>query len=167
MSTILQLSHRVRSCTKRSTEDSRIKSLNYLNSILARIEANQAAADEAVLLNHAGRVAEGTVENLFVVHGTQLLTPPVTEGALDGITRHCVMELATKNGLSVREVPLTPYDPYTADECFLTGTGAGGYKLDVKDIDYNILDTGHFALEEEHVFIVGKIRELLRERNIR
>ncbi|MBW9256455.1 MAG: branched-chain-amino-acid transaminase [Candidatus Thiodiazotropha sp. (ex. Lucinisca nassula)] len=104
--------------------DSRIKSLNYLNQILARMEANQAGADEAVLLNQAGRVAEGTTENLFIVVEGRLLTPPVTEGALDGITRKLVIQLAQQNGVSVTESPLTSYDLYNADECFLTGTGA-------------------------------------------
>ncbi|MCG8028488.1 MAG: branched-chain-amino-acid transaminase [Candidatus Thiodiazotropha taylori] len=104
--------------------DSRIKSLNYLNQILARMEANQAGADEAVLLNQAGRVAEGTTENLFIVVEGRLLTPPVTDGALDGITRKLVIQLAQQNGVSVTESPLTSYDLYNADECFLTGTGA-------------------------------------------
>ncbi|MCG7899465.1 MAG: branched-chain-amino-acid transaminase [Candidatus Thiodiazotropha lotti] len=104
--------------------DSRIKNLNYLNQILARMEANEAGADEAVLLNQAGRVAEGTTENIFIVVEGKLLTPPVTEGALDGITRNLVIQLAQQNGISVAESPLTSYDLYNADECFLTGTGA-------------------------------------------
>ena len=104
--------------------DSRIKSLNYLNQILARMEANQAGADEAILLNQAGRVAEGTTENIFIVMEGKLLTPPVTEGALDGITRNLVIQLAQQNGISLAESPLTSYDLYNADECFLTGTGA-------------------------------------------
>jgi branched-chain amino acid aminotransferase len=113
--------------------DPRIKSLNYLNNTLARIEANHAGADEAVLLNGAGRVAEGTTENLFIVRGGDLLTPPVTEGALDGITRHCVIALARDAGIPVREIAVAPYDLYTADECFLTGTGAE--LIPVRDID--------------------------------
>ncbi|MCG7865329.1 MAG: branched-chain-amino-acid transaminase [Candidatus Thiodiazotropha taylori] len=113
--------------------DSRIKSLNYLNQILARMEANQAGADEAVLLNQAGRVAEGTTENLFIVVEGRLLTPPVTEGALDGITRKLVIQLAQQNGVSVTESPLTSYDLYNADECFLTGTGAE--LIPVREID--------------------------------
>lgn len=104
--------------------DPRIKSLNYLNHILARIEANQAGADEALLLNAAGRVAEGTADNVFVVRGGCLLTPPPVEGALAGITRETVLELARDAGIEAAEVPLAPYDLYTADECFLTGTGA-------------------------------------------
>ena len=104
--------------------DSRIKSLNYLNNIMARMEANEAEADEAVMLNDRGFVAEGTADNLFVVRSGELLTPAITEGALSGITRHTVLELAAQIGITARETVLTPYDLYTADECFLTGTGA-------------------------------------------
>ncbi len=104
--------------------DPRIKSLNYLNHILARIEANHAEVDEAILLNAAGRVAEGTADNVFIVRHGRLLTPPVVEGALAGITRAVVLELAEQAGIPVQETPLAPYDLYTADECFLTGTGA-------------------------------------------
>lgn len=104
--------------------DARIKSLNYLNHILARIEANHAGADEAILLNAAGRVAEGTADNVFVVRGGALLTPPASEGCLEGVTRNLVIALARDAGFDVREQPLGPYDLHTADECFLTGTGA-------------------------------------------
>jgi branched-chain amino acid aminotransferase len=76
------------------------------------------------LLNRAGRVAEGSADNVFVVKHGVVLTPPVTEGALDGITRGVVIELAQQLQLPVRDVPLAPYDLFTADECFLTGTGA-------------------------------------------
>lgn len=104
--------------------DPRIKSLNYLNHILARMEANRAGADEAILLNGAGRVAEGTADNVFIVRHGRLLTPPPVEGALAGITRATVLELAETAGVPHAELPLAPYDLYTADECFLTGTGA-------------------------------------------
>ena len=104
--------------------DPRIKSLNYLNHVLARIEASQAGADEAILLNAQGRVAEGSADNVFVVRDGHLLTPPVTDGALAGITRGLVLELARGAGIGAREESLAPYDLYTADECFLTGTGA-------------------------------------------
>lgn len=104
--------------------DPRIKSLNYLNHILARMEATHAGADEAILLNSAGRIAEGSADNIFIVQRGELLTPPVIEGALDGITRQVVLELAEKLGIRSREIPLAPYDLFTADECFLTGTGA-------------------------------------------
>lgn len=104
--------------------DPRIKSLNYLNHILARMEATHAGADEAILLNSAGRIAEGSADNIFIVKKDELLTPPVIEGALDGITRQVVLELAENLGIKFRETPLAPYDLFTADECFLTGTGA-------------------------------------------
>lgn len=104
--------------------DPRIKSLNYLNHILARMEANHAGADEAILLNARGTLAEGTADNLFVVRDGVLKTPPLTDGALAGITRAAVLEVATTLGMDVQELSLAPYDAYTADECFLTGTGA-------------------------------------------
>lgn len=104
--------------------DPRIKSLNYLNHILARMEATHAGADEAILLNSAGRVAEGSADNIFIVKKGELLTPPVIEGALDGITRQVVLELAKSVGIKFHETPLAPYDLFIADECFLTGTGA-------------------------------------------
>ncbi|WGS87236.1 branched-chain-amino-acid transaminase [Methylomonas sp. UP202] len=104
--------------------DPRIKSLNYLNHILAKIEANHAGADEAILLNGQGRVAEGTADNIFIVRNGRLLTPPCSEGALEGITRELVLKLAQDNGIETREQPLGVYDLYAADECFLTGTGA-------------------------------------------
>ncbi len=104
--------------------DPRIKSLNYLNHILARMEATHAGADEAILLNSWGRIAEGSADNIFIVKKGELLTPPVIEGALDGITRQVVLELAEMLGINAREIPLAPYDLFTADECFLTGTGA-------------------------------------------
>ena len=104
--------------------DSRIKSLNYLNQIMAKMEANVAGADEAVVLNQSGFVAEGTADNIFIVTGDTLETPPVTDGALDGITRGLVLEIAKALSIPVRERSLTTYDLYIADECFLTGTGA-------------------------------------------
>lgn len=104
--------------------DPRIKTLNYLNHILARMEATQAGAQEAVLLNNQGRVAEGSAENIFIIRNGHLATPRPVDGALAGITRGVILELAADLGIQVQEAPLTPYDLYTADECFLTGTGA-------------------------------------------
>ena len=101
-----------------------IKSLNYLNNILAKIEANHAGCEEAVMLNAEGFVAECTGDNLFIVKKGELLTPPLSAGALYGITRGVVMELAEEEGLAVSEPNLTRYDLFNADECFLTGTGA-------------------------------------------
>jgi branched-chain amino acid aminotransferase len=102
----------------------RIKSLNYLNNIMAKLEGLQAGCVEALMLNHKGEVAECTGDNLFVVRGGKLLTPPPDAGILEGITRGAVMELATAAGIDCREVTLVRHDLYTADECFLTGTAA-------------------------------------------
>jgi len=101
-----------------------IKSLNYLNNILAKIEANNAGVEEAVMLNAEGFVAECTADNLFIVKDGKLFTPPLSAGALYGITRQTVMELAAQFGISVNEPNLTRYDLFNADECFLCGTGA-------------------------------------------
>lgn len=101
-----------------------IKSLNYLNNILAKIEANNAGVEEAVMLNAEGFVAECTADNLFIFKQGVLATPPLSAGALYGITRGTVMDLATAAGLKVSEPNLTRYDLFNADECFLTGTGA-------------------------------------------
>ena len=101
-----------------------IKSLNYLNNILAKIEAIHAGTIEAIMLNSAGYVAECTGDNLFIVRGGRLETPPVSDGALVGITRAVILELAAKLKLTASETHLTRYDLMTADECFLTGTAA-------------------------------------------
>ncbi|WP_347243671.1 branched-chain-amino-acid transaminase [Thermogutta sp.] len=102
----------------------RIKSLNYLNNILAKIEGLQAGCIEALMLNHKGEVAECTGDNIFLVRRGELFTPPREAGILEGITRAAVIELAQEAGLKVHEVPLTKHDVYIADECFLTGTAA-------------------------------------------
>jgi branched-chain amino acid aminotransferase len=104
--------------------NARIKSLNYLNNILAKIEGLQAGCIEALMLNHKGEVAECTGDNIFLVRGGKLLTPPTDAGILEGITREAVMELARDAGIEVREIPLTKHDVFIADECFLTGTAA-------------------------------------------
>jgi branched-chain amino acid aminotransferase len=100
----------------------RIKSLNYLNNILAKIESMQAGCMEALMLNHKGEVSECTADNIFLVRDGVLLTPPTDAGVLEGITREAVIELARRSGREVREVPITRHDVYIADECFLTGT---------------------------------------------
>jgi branched-chain amino acid aminotransferase len=104
--------------------DPRVKSLNYLKNILAKIDAQRASAHEAIMLNSAGFIAECTADNLFVVRRGRLLTPAPQDGALEGITRGAVMQLAVEAAVEVAEAHLTRYDVYTADECFLTGTGA-------------------------------------------
>ncbi len=101
-----------------------IKSLNYLNNILAKIEALNAGCEEALMLNAEGYVAECTGDNVFIVKNGTLSTPPLSAGALHGITRGVVIEIATESGLKVAEPNLTRYDLFSADECFLTGSGA-------------------------------------------
>jgi branched-chain amino acid aminotransferase len=102
----------------------RVKSLNYLNNILAKIEGIQAGCVEAMMLNHKGEVAECTGDNIFLVRQGRLLTPPNDAGILEGITRDAVIGLAGELGIEVREIALTKHDVYIADECFLTGTAA-------------------------------------------
>lgn len=104
--------------------DSCIKSLNYLNNILAKIEAGRFGVQEAIMLNTQGYVAECTGDNIFIIKGEKLITPPASAGALEGVTRGAVMEIASKVNLTVSEELFTPYTVYTSDECFLTGTGA-------------------------------------------
>lgn len=101
-----------------------VKSLNYLNNVLAKIEAIQAGCEEAVMLNEQGYVAECTGDNVFAVKRGEVFTPPVSAGALDGITRRTVIELLKEMEVPCHEVTMTRFDIYTADECFLTGTAA-------------------------------------------
>jgi len=101
-----------------------IKSMNYLNNILAKLEALDRNMLEAIMYNHMGFVAEATGDNVFVVRKGAIVTPPISAGSLDGITRSVVIRLAKQNGYTVREENLTRYDLYTADEIFLTGTAA-------------------------------------------
>jgi branched-chain amino acid aminotransferase len=104
--------------------DPRVKSLNYLNNALAKQEARRQGADEALLLNQAGAVAEASVANVFAVRGGRLLTPPPSDGALEGITRASVLEIAAQLGVPGEERTLGRYDLIAADEVFLTGSGA-------------------------------------------
>lgn len=117
--------------------DPRIKSLNYLNHTLARMEATRANADEAILLNQQGRVTEGSTDNIFIVKNNVLLTPPVSDGALAGITRELVLELADALNIENHQTSLGAYDLYTADECFLTGTAIE--LIPVREIDGRII----------------------------
>ncbi len=102
----------------------RIKSLNYLNNILARIEADRAGCHEAIMLNHNGEVAECTADNIFLVKQGNLRTPHLAAGILEGVTRNLIIELARAAKIPVQEMALTRHDVYSADEAFLTGTGA-------------------------------------------
>jgi branched-chain amino acid aminotransferase len=101
-----------------------VKSLNYLNNVMARIEANLASADEALMLNDAGNVAECTADNVFIIKHGQIFTPPTTAGALEGITRSVVSDIAGEFDIKVIEADFTRHDIFVADECFLTGTAA-------------------------------------------
>lgn len=104
--------------------DPRIKSLNYLNNILAKLEARRSGATEALMLTTEGLVAECTADNIFVVKAGKLFTPHPCKGALDGITMRTVFEIAEAKGVECSEADLAQYDLYTSDECFITGTGA-------------------------------------------
>lgn len=103
---------------------STVKSLNYLNNILGKIEAKQAGALEGIMLNDQGFIAECTADNLFVLHRGEILTPSASQGALKGITREAMFDIARAIGVPIREANLTRYDVWCADECFITGTAA-------------------------------------------
>jgi branched-chain amino acid aminotransferase len=114
-----------------------VKSLNYLNNVMAKVEATHAGADEGVMLNEQGYVAECTGDNIFVIRKGVVTTPPVYAGALCGITRTVVFEICQDLGVPIRESEMTRYDIYTADECFLTGTAAeviAAIELDTRPI---------------------------------
>src|SRR5205814_1317717 len=115
-------------CATRRTNPSAlnpaVKSLNYLNNVMARIEANLAGADEALMLNDQGHVAECTADNVFIIKHGEIFTPPIHAGALRGITRAVVFEIAAELGLKISETDITRHDVFVADECFLTGTAA-------------------------------------------
>ena len=113
--------------TRRPTPASlspQVKSLNYLNNVMAKVEALKAGAKEGLMLNEQGYVAECTGDNVFIVKKGEVITPPVSDGSLDGITRQVIFDLCGELGISIREASLTRYDIYTADESFLTGTAA-------------------------------------------
>jgi branched-chain amino acid aminotransferase len=118
----------------------RIKSLNYLNNILAKIEGLQAGCIEALMLNQKGEVAECTGDNVFLVRNGVLLTPPLEAGILAGVTRDAVIEIAQDAEIEVRQEPLTKHDVYIADECFLTGTAAE--IVPVVKVDSRTIGTG-------------------------
>ena len=101
-----------------------VKSLNYLNNVMAKVEAIQAGAEEGIMLNERGLVAECTGDNVFIVRNGSITTPPISAGALDGITRGVVFQIAEELGIPMQAGELSRHDIYTADECFLTGTAA-------------------------------------------
>ncbi len=125
---------------KATIVDPQIKSLNYLNNILAKMEANRAGVPEALMLNHDGIVAECTGDNIFIVKNNVVYTPPIHVGILDGITRLTAMELAEKLGYKVIEKEFTLFNVYNADECFLTGTAAEA--IPVTSVDERVIGEG-------------------------
>src|SRR2546423_314335 len=118
-----------------------IKSLNYLNNVLAKIEANLGGCEEAIMLNAQGFVSECTGDNVFIIKAGKIYTPPLSAGALYGITRSVVIDLARESGIEVTEPDLTRYDMFNTDEGFLTGTGAE--IVPVVKIDGRVIGTGH------------------------
>jgi branched-chain amino acid aminotransferase len=120
--------------------DPAIKSLNYLNNILAKIEGQQAGAQEVILLNPQGMVAECSGDNIFLIRDQVLITPKLSSGALNGITRNTVLEIAQEAGWKTREDDVRRYDLFTAEEMFLTGTGAE--VIPVVDVDGRTIGTG-------------------------
>jgi branched-chain amino acid aminotransferase len=136
-----------------------VKSLNYLNNVMARVEANLAGADEALMLNDAGNVAECTADNVFIVKHGQIVTPPVTAGALRGITRSVVFEIAAEVGIKVQETDITRHDVFVADECFLTGTAAE--IVPVVKADGRLIGNGKPGPVTAR--IIARFREMTRE----
>ncbi len=135
-----------------------VKSLNYLNNVMARIEANLAGADEALMLNDHGNVAECTADNVFIIKKGHIFTPPITAGALRGITRAVAFDVALELGFTIREVDITRHDVFTADECFLTGTAAE--VIPVIKADGRLIGTGKPGPITGR--IIARFRELTR-----
>ncbi|MGE5209395.1 MAG: branched-chain-amino-acid transaminase [Alphaproteobacteria bacterium] len=136
-----------------------VKSLNYLNNVMARIEANLAGADEALMLNDAGNVAECTADNVFIIKQDQIFTPPITAGALRGITRSVVFDIASEFDTKVIEADFTRHDIFVADECFLTGTAAE--IIPVVKADGRIIGNGKPGPMTTR--IIARFREMTRE----
>jgi branched-chain amino acid aminotransferase len=140
-----------------------IKSLNYLNNVLAKAEAARQNAPEAIMLNREGHVAECTGDNIFLIKGSTLLTPPTWAGALEGITRNVAMELArTKCDLLVKEEVFNPYHLYVADEVFLTGTAAE--VVPVAEVDGRKIGNGKPG--PKTIQIMSKFQELTKESGV-
>ncbi|NMM52228.1 branched-chain-amino-acid transaminase [Paenibacillus aquistagni] len=118
----------------------KIKSLNYLNNILVKIQANHADVGEAIMLNAQGYVAEGSSDNIFIVKNGVVFTPPCYLGALEGITRNTIIELCEELGYKLKEEPFTLHDVYVADEVFFTGTAAE--VIAVREVDGRVIGTG-------------------------
>jgi branched-chain amino acid aminotransferase len=129
--------------TRRNIPDAlnpKIKSLNYLNNILVKIQANLAGVGEAIMLNSQGYVAEGSSDNIFIVKRGSIFTPPCYCGALEGITRAAIIEICARLGYTVKEEPFTLHDVYVADEVFFTGTAAE--VIAVREVDARMIGEG-------------------------
>jgi branched-chain amino acid aminotransferase len=145
--------------TRRPSHDilsPQVKSLNYLNNVMAKVEAIQAGAEEGLMLNDVGLVAECTGDNLFIVRDGVISTPPLTAGALDGITRGAVFDIARELGIPIRERDLSRHDVFTADECFLTGTAAE--VIAAVKLDQRVIGTGKPGVITQRV--IARFREL-------
>ncbi|PYZ94040.1 branched-chain amino acid aminotransferase [Salipaludibacillus keqinensis] len=135
-----------------------VKSLNYLNNILVKLEANQAGVDEALMLNDQGYVTEGSADNIFIVKNNTIYTPPVYLGALEGITRNAIIDLAKKHGYTMKETPFTRHDVYVADEVFLTGTAVE--VIAVVEVDGRKINGGNPGKVTSH--LLTEFRKVVR-----
>jgi len=145
--------------TRRPSHDilsPQVKSLNYLNNVMAKVEAIQAGAEEGLMLNDVGLVAECTGDNIFVIRDGAITTPPITAGALPGITRGVVIEIAREFGIPLAERDLSRHDIYTCDECFLTGTAAE--VIAATKLDQRVLGTGRPGPLTQR--IIARFREI-------
>lgn len=145
--------------TRRNVPDAlnpKIKSLNYLNNVLVKMEANMAGVSEALMLNHEGYVTEGSGDNIFIIKKGRIYTPPTYLGALQGITRDAIIDIAVELGYEVLEQPFTRHDVYVADEVFLTGTAAE--VIAVTEVDGRIVGEGKSGP------ITNKLLEQFRKR---
>ena len=140
-----------------------VKSLNYLNNILAKIEAKKVGFQEALMLNDKGEIAECTGDNVFVLSKGALFTPPLDAGSLRGITRAAVMDIALDLGVPCREQALTRYDLWTAEECFLTGTAAE--VIPCVEVDHRTVGNGQPG--EMTKKFIAKFRENVRKDGVR
>jgi len=145
--------------TGAATLNPAVKSLNYLNNVMARIEANLAGADEALMLNEAGNVAECTADNVFIIKHGRIFTPPISAGALRGITRSVAFEIAEELDLEIKETDITRHDVFVSDECFLTGTAAE--LIPVIKADGRIIGSGKPGPITKKM--LSRFRELTRE----
>ncbi|MDZ5472308.1 branched-chain-amino-acid transaminase [Bacillus sp. 31A1R] len=158
--------HVVSVATRRNVPDAldpRIKSLNYLNSVLVKLEAAQAGVLEALVLNQQGYVCEGSGDNVFIVKNGKVITPPAYVGALEGITRNIVMELCEQLGIPCEEQPFTRHDVYVADEVFLTGTAAE--VIPVVKVDSREISNGKPG--EMTKQLIEQFRKLTLEKGVR